>query len=183
MPFHNHVAKLVHWFFWCFSRSTNLGSRTHFCRVSQHSLEFDYPLPFKEYSTVLYSTAHGKWPLQGKKAPLCSALNPGPFAENYDGGETGRKTKRGEENTRHLLNLQDLSFWVLWMVLMFFCIINHYLCHVCTSIRITTVMFLLVFVLYIYISQYVGFRTIFWQRWSYCACYFSISLRILQFCT
>ena len=57
MPFHNHVAKLVHWFFWCFSRSTNLGSRTHFCRVSQHSLEFDYPLPFKEYSTVLYSTA------------------------------------------------------------------------------------------------------------------------------
>ena len=37
----------------CFSRSTNLGSRTHFCRVSQHSLEFDYPLSFKEHSTVL----------------------------------------------------------------------------------------------------------------------------------
>ena len=31
-------------------------SRTHFCRVSQLSLEFDYPLPFKEYSAVLYST-------------------------------------------------------------------------------------------------------------------------------
>ena len=42
----------------CFSRSTKLASRTHFCRVLQHSLEFDYPLPFKEHSTVLYSTAY-----------------------------------------------------------------------------------------------------------------------------
>ena len=34
-----------------------MSSRTHFFRASQHSLEFDSPLPFKEFSTVLYSTA------------------------------------------------------------------------------------------------------------------------------
>ena len=63
--FHHAISKcapkLVHWFVDASQGHQFFGSWTHFCRVSQHSLEFDYMLPFKEYSTILCSTARGMY--------------------------------------------------------------------------------------------------------------------------
>ena len=51
-----------------FSRSTNLGSRAIFCRLSPFSFEFDYPLPLKSTALVMYRTQK---PTQNLKHCFC----------------------------------------------------------------------------------------------------------------